>query len=330
MTGIDPNRLQRRLRWAAEQLEVSPDASPDEVRAAWLRRLAEDDFVPSSDSRQALEVFLQRHPEGGWLARADEAAAQWEEEQLRAEVEAFAAEFWNLSVEERRQRWENLAERCAFAPALRVRMDQLGTGLDIVAPLPRNDARVSELVEHVRELFVLRPGPRARLRQSLLAQMRNKWSEWRTAAHRLRHAAPAFDELGIDLLGKLRTTTPAVARQSPPKSLPQPDQQTANQPSKLGYLWIIIALGGAFLRLVSSDNKPSSSSRPPFTFPYKPLPSPKIDPPPQFDWEKVLDKQQIQDEKTRKELKEIFESLQKKGQPGKQDDKGDKTDRKFP
>src|SRR5215472_17203152 len=95
MTGIDPERLERRLRWAAEQLELSPDASPEDVRAAWLRRLPEEDFVPRAELQSALASLLRRRPEGNWEARADEAASLAEEESLREEVETFAGQFWD-------------------------------------------------------------------------------------------------------------------------------------------------------------------------------------------------------------------------------------------
>ena len=48
------------LRWAAEQLGLEPDATPEEVRAAWLRLLPDEDFVPLSEWHWSLAAMLRR------------------------------------------------------------------------------------------------------------------------------------------------------------------------------------------------------------------------------------------------------------------------------
>ncbi len=160
MTGIDPERQERRLRWAAEQLALSPSAAPEKVRAVWLRSLPDEDFVPPSELRWALEALLRRQPEGGWEARADEAASVAEEERLRGEVEVFAEQFWDLPSDERRGHWQELMDSCAFAPVLLARLRPLEAGLAIDPREPNEEMGAVELAKYVRELFVLRPEPR--------------------------------------------------------------------------------------------------------------------------------------------------------------------------
>ena len=325
MTGIDPDEPARRLRWAAEQLGLSPHASADEVRAAWLRRLPADDFVPSSESRWALEALLRRQTEGGWEARADEAASRWEGEQLRGEVEAFAIGFWELPADERRRRWQMLADRCAFAPALRVRLLRLEAGLDIDLREPADKAKVSELAGHVRELFVLRPGPRARARRALLHRMRDNWNEWRIASQRLRHGYPALAALGNDLLDKQRSAKP-TPQHPRVKPLPQVAEANNKQLTPLMWIWIILIVGLFFFRILNGVQKlsmppPSSSQFP--SKPFEPYGDKKIPP---TDWDRVLDKKNIRDKKLREEVKKILTEQDRKKRSGK----SDKTDIKNP
>lgn len=218
MTGIDRERLERRLRWAAEQLGLNPQATPKEVRAAWLRRLPEKEFVPPTEARWALELLLDPRAEGYWQARAEEAATAAEGEQLRAEVKTFAHRFWDLSIEERRRTWQELYDRCSFARPLQARLRLLEAGLTVDTQVTHANARVVELAEHVRELFVLRPGPRARTRQDLLRGMLDKRKEWKAASRRLRRANPKLAALGDDLLRRIKTALP---KRKPIHTLPR-------------------------------------------------------------------------------------------------------------
>jgi hypothetical protein len=205
MTGIDPDRLERRLRWAAEQLGLSPHASLEAVRAAWLRRLPAEEFVPSSELSWALAALLRRQSEGGWEARADEAAAVAEEERLRSEVEAFAAGFWDLPPDGRRSGWRELLDRAKFTPALRERLRLLELGLGCVPFVDetKEDTRVIELAYLVRDLFVLRPRPSARAQQDVLERVWGDRRKWRKAGQRLRRGYPKLASLGKGLLVKM-------------------------------------------------------------------------------------------------------------------------------
>lgn len=263
MTGTDPERLERRLRWAAEQLGLSPDASLDEVRAAWLRRLPAEEFVPSSELRWALAALLRRPSEGGWEARADEAASVTEEEKLRGEVEMFAEQLWDFPAEERRRRWDELSDRCAFAPALRARLRLLEVGLENV-PMPNEGeekAHTIELAGHLCELFVLRPRTRTCARHALLLRMEADKEEWKHAARRLRRAYPKLAALGNDLLDKITTAMP-MPKTLPKKPPPQPTAAKSGEKSPARYIWVIVGIVVGLVRVACNDNKPTPRVNP--------------------------------------------------------------------
>lgn len=334
MTGIDPERLERRLRWAAEQLGLRPDASPEEVRAAWLRRLPAEDFVPSSELCWSLATLLRRQREGEWEARADEAATVAEEERLRVEVEAFAIEFWNLSVEERRRRWEALRDRCAFAPALRARLRLLEAGLGVASgEQAGEDTCVVELARLVRELFFLRPGPRALARQNLVRRLQNDRA-WKVAARRLRYVNPTLAALGNDLLDKLLSETPRLVHlEYADNRRERTRQPTAAKSGSSGCgwsTWAIVVIAMGILRLFATVFKEDSSSHPPPSIDVPPRllqPQRGKKPPPDV-WESVFEKQRIQDEEFKKELRIILEEKSKDWNTKKKGDEGDKRDKK--
>jgi hypothetical protein len=318
MTGIDPEALERCLRWAAEQLEVSANASAEEVRAAWLRRLPADDFVPSSEARYALHTLLHPQAEDGWRTKAQEAADEQDEERLRGEVEAFAVQFWEVPLGERRQRWQSLAERCAFAPALRARLRQLEAGLDVNARDLSEDARVVELAEHVSELFVLRPGPRARARQAFLRRTRANREEWRTAARRLCCVSPKLAALGKDLLNKIKNARKPV---------------NAGRQAPRGLLALVALIAIVFLvTFIRINNRSRTASDPSFT-PDSKENSPflenhkKISP---DVWKNLSKGRPIQDENLKKIMKKIYDDQQMKEDREKQGDHKVKVDGKNP
>lgn len=314
MTGTDPELRQRRLRWAAEQLGLKPDASLDEVRAAWLRRLPAEDFVPSSELRWALTALLRRQNEGGWEARADEAAAVAEEERLRSEVEAFTEQFWDISVSERRRRWEQLRDRCAFAPALRARLRLLEAGLDDVSIPDKagERTRTVELAGHLRDLFALRPGVRARARQSLLLDMEGDREEWKHAAHRLRYAYPKLAALGNDLLDKIIAAVP-IPKSLPKKPPPQPTAAKSELASPLRYLWILVSIAVGLFRAACID-RPSS--------------------PPTEKWREVLQEGEhrpaVRYEDANERVRQLLKQQREENRKQEKTRKNDKTGGKYP
>jgi hypothetical protein len=323
MTGIDPERLERRLRWAAEQLGLSPEASLDEVRAAWLRRLPQEDFVPSSELRWALAALLRRQTEGGWEARADEAASAAEEQRLRSKVEAFAETFWDLPPAERRRCWQELRDRCAFAPALRARLDLLQAGLDINAGKPSSDARVNELANCVRELFVLRPGSRARVRRDILSRMDGKRKEWIRAVRHLRRSSATYRlaALGNDLLDAIAIKKPKakrLAKKQPSQPAPPPDK--GRQVPR--WIFIIIAVAASQFARIACNHNPPPTTMP---NPLYPRIDDKLFPPKPWEKKDQFRVPTMADEFQKRLMEELLRQQQR--QP---DSKNDKPARKNP
>jgi hypothetical protein len=186
--------------WAARLLGVQPDVTPDEVRALFRRRLAEEDFLSPPTWQQAVAVLTGAEaPAAVRLAAAFE-----EEERLREEVEAFAVRFFGYAPEERERRWQELADRGGFAPALAARLEQLKPGLAIDPVTGGNGDRADQLAGHVLELFVLRPSERAFRRRVLSQELRQDLTGCRKAVRQLRERYPSLAALQKEWLDELQ------------------------------------------------------------------------------------------------------------------------------
>ena len=77
-TGTGPETPPWHLHWAAAELGGTPQATPEEARAAFLGRLPGVDFVPPPSWRQALNVLSS--------IKTDLSAADWYSEGWLDEV----------------------------------------------------------------------------------------------------------------------------------------------------------------------------------------------------------------------------------------------------
>lgn len=181
------------VRFAARTLGLEPGIPPDEVRAALLQRLRDEDYVLDPVSHEAVLVCSGR-PES-LAPRLAEAAA-------RAEFEAFTAAYFDLPVGERRDRWVALATACVPYEPLSERLRLLEHGLDIdrQAILPASPL-VDRLIAHALELYLLRPAPRAARRRELVASLQYDPAIGKRVVRRARRT--------------LRKTCPAVAKLVP-------------------------------------------------------------------------------------------------------------------
>ena len=187
--------------WAAAVLELPRDATPNQVRVALLRCLPDEDFVLPYRNHQAA-LFLLRPQDGGECALRQGQAAYDEEDRLRIEVEAFAAEFFRLAVPERRQRWHALRSRTTFCPPLHMRVASLENGLDIeLESVSTKETR--ELAGRLAEMFVVLPAARAVRRRALLREAAASAAQWQAAARQIRKQAPAVAALAPHLVEEL-------------------------------------------------------------------------------------------------------------------------------
>jgi hypothetical protein len=170
-----------RAPWAAV-LDAPAGAPAEIVVATFLRSLPADKFVPPAERVGAANALagtaapVGRNPDAERL--------------LGAEVDAFAAGYWDLEPAARLTRWSDLSRRGADAARLR----ELEPGLDVPVP-PAVHPVADELARLVRELVVLPPRARAIRRNEWLLAHAAEAEKWRAASAALRRAAPELVEL---------------------------------------------------------------------------------------------------------------------------------------
>jgi hypothetical protein len=269
MTNGRPDRANETSR-AAARLGVAPGTDAAGVRAAFLGRLEEVEFVPPPDMLRAFETLGGRAlPGGESTTRTGDSFA--EESRVREELETLAADFFSYPVAERRRRWEALAEPCRPFPALAVRLRSLGAGLNLEpGELQDPDLLVVRLAGYLGELFVLSPPSRAVYRHELLARLKTDIPRWEAAAQALKQRHPAFAELEPVLLGRLAGWS---ARQKQRMKARKRVKVTAAASDWQRYSWIIfvvIAALGTLFRGINSVSNPHPPSTVPHFQPFAP------------------------------------------------------------
>lgn len=256
MTQPPPTPL---ARAAAGALGLAPDAGPDAGRAAFLSRLADDDFVPPAAVREAAAA-LGAVPNSPGPRPALEAAA---ESALAAEVERFGADYWSVSPADRRARWDELTARATPFPRLAGRLAGLEVGLDVVPPAP-SDEKEAALAAAVVELYPLKPAARATRRPYLLREVGSA-ADQRTAARSLRDSHPEFRDLDHGLLEGLTMRRPPAEpiRLAPVRRRRDDEPEPAATGSDgRNWLWILIPICVAFCSGVTRQAGRHDSSVP--------------------------------------------------------------------
>jgi hypothetical protein len=272
-TGTPPEATARLLtRWAADQLELEPDVSLREARAAFMARLPDEDFVPPLRWQQAYRIL-------GADSAAPAVAAQAladEEGRLRSEVECFAVEFWQLDGERRRQRWQELFATCASIPVLAARLRALEPGLKVGSAALASDAATGALVEALRELFVLRPLPRAIRRQEFLQKLgADETRRMEKAARELR--GTPWAALDLELIEQLTSWSyraelrPKMRRQREKAAAAAAAAERASSTSRssgAGWSWAWVLVAVSVVRLCAGGfNHTPSYNSPSYTVP---------------------------------------------------------------
>ncbi len=138
----DPSRVA-----AAAILELPAEADADAVRAAFLKELARDGFVPDEGSAAAAARLAgYRFPHSNEMTDRN---AGFE----RADLDDFVARYWQLAPAERRDRWRAL-DAASIDPDCRAVLKRLESGLDV--PSTRHEEwTVDKLAQSVRDGFLL-------------------------------------------------------------------------------------------------------------------------------------------------------------------------------
>lgn len=274
--------------WAVAQLDLGRDAAPAEVRAALLRRLAEDDFVPPLRRHLAARILLD--PAYASAAALRHVSGE-KEDRLRTEVDSFAADFFKLQPAARRQRWQELTACCAFTPPLAARVRELEEGLVVIPPTTGDAPDVVALAEHVCELFVLRPAARAARRQELLREMEPSVARWQAAARQLRSLSPAVAALAPHLLNELADWEAWLQQQRRREQVTPAVMESPSASSKRGSVWPVIVGIIVVVNLVRLGVNSTNSTAPP---PAIRMPQPAIRTPPPTTYPMRMDDKDVQ------------------------------------
>ncbi len=190
MTAPAPDPTTR----AAAALGVPPDADPAAVREAFLRKLADADYAPPEGWVAGVNRL------GGTAIPLSCEAVASEADAVRDEIDAFAAGFWGMDPDARRAKWNDLHARCPAGPSAAF-LNQLELGLGVAA-VPHPDEGVEAVASLARELFVLRPRPRAVRRAEWLAN-HDATDSQKAVAERLAVDQPGVAALDPILFGRL-------------------------------------------------------------------------------------------------------------------------------
>jgi hypothetical protein len=244
--------------WARRTLSLPEHGSRIEERKLLFRHLAQENFIPSPDWQEALNLLFRRGP-----AHPPAAHGLWTEEaRLRDEVNAFAAGFFAMEPVTRRARWQALEAECRPFPPLAARLRALEPGLGAESACGSDRSpQVNDLARQVTELFVLRPAERTNRRQELFHQLRANAQEWTPAAKGLQKRYPALAALEPQLVDQLTTwgETRKRLQKAWGKAAPAPSSSKASTAGKS------VGWGGAVLAFIVLRllfNLGSHSSRP--------------------------------------------------------------------
>jgi hypothetical protein len=281
MTVTKPTDTAAELRrWARRQVGLGAEWCAE--RGAVLRRLAEEEFAPPPGPDYAARVLTgaaDANPaDAGWR----QALVDLESDQY-AEVEAFAAEFFKLGVEERRRRWHELKGRCTPFPNLMARLAALEPGVSVKAV--DLDGPAGELGRMVCELFVLRPGPRGRRRRALLDYLEGERPRWEELAEYVRRRRPDLAALEPVFLGAFldrwlyqeRVRQAKESRATKPPTSLSPAQGDTGWGGGNGWLvGVAVMVVLAIIRAASNPSSPNPPRVPQVPAPQA-LPNPQID-----------------------------------------------------
>lgn len=260
---------------AVAVLRVPPDCTPADARAAFLRRVAADGFVPPEACVAAANRLA------GTAVPLSAGGAEVEVAHFRNEIEAFAAAYWSLPPADRRARWAGLSAGATDEPPA-ARLRGLEAGLDLAVE-PHPNPLAEEVAGAVRELYVLGPRGRAVRRAGWVAARADRVGDLADGYRRLRADAPLLAALEPELPNRLTRAVPlapvaarglltgeqlaAVQRDFtarlvsavPPRPSPKaaPAGEGIGWKSWVGGLWIAFIL----LRLVASSSTTTTTPR---------------------------------------------------------------------
>jgi hypothetical protein len=230
--------------WALRTLREEGAVQNDDLRSALVKRLPSYRFVPSAPlfyaARSQVETLsdaVAKRVESTVIAEVDAS--------MGTEVEDFCSGFFSINCQLRREKWHELRRRTAASPHLSKRLDALHAGLDVDFETvhPGRD-ELKQIVDVMRELFVLTPADRALRRQAFLTTCERGRAKWRAASWRLARRFPKVADLDPYLLKQLRSLRADWLQLREFKVKEPAQTQTRNQMSpRQTALWLVVGMG---------------------------------------------------------------------------------------
>lgn len=260
-------------RWAERVFDL-PGAAPDDaIRAAILGRLRCGGGNLDAETAAAVALLRGRAGDPVTLFRESSAAS---ERKLQEDLTTFATAFFTLSCDERRQRFESLAERADLYPWLAPRLTRLEAALEL--PFTKQPDENDRLADMVCDL-ALRSGPeRTALERELLAEVEaepipaSEIARWKARHPQLVAFEGAFLDTVLQL-GEPRTTRtePRMPRWAlhyggrRPQLQPSAPQPThpSQQPWSTGGVPVFLIIGVVSALVRCAAHSGSSSLPPP-------------------------------------------------------------------
>jgi hypothetical protein len=200
------NRLDR--LWATEKLEIAPESDVGAARAALLKHLEIEGFLPAENR---VAAWNQRAEDTLPLSRDGRNEHRIQDS---GELNEFVAKYWAFTVAERHARWEKLRERFPQG-RIAVRLKSLEAGLSISDSPLYDDSKVRELADLMRELYLLPARQRAIRRQEWLMTLKDR-TEGVTMLRSLNEVEPRLLEMDRKLVWWIEDKLEPVAESFEP------------------------------------------------------------------------------------------------------------------
>jgi len=263
MSTAAPTRSEQ-VNWALQALDIPSGTTTRAVRSAIMAQLEECELVPPPIVAEAVQVLAPyaagsaagQHDTPPPLPVAAAGFSRHVERRLREQVEAFAEQFFSLTVPIRHATWLRLVDQAQAYPTIMLRLQGLRRGLGLVCPpLPDHEHRL--LAEACMQLFVMRPATRAVARNALLRRREEKG--WVKSARQFARRYPPMAALAPELFEELNQW------RRPPRQAPPVVVQTASSPQvrKLtGWFIAMIVTGVLGLIFMGARGEPRRSTSP--------------------------------------------------------------------
>jgi hypothetical protein len=223
---LDVELNHRQTAWAREQLGVPEAAGQSEIRQAFLKHIANEEFVPGDSIVEAFELL---QPDSAPIATNE--YSRFERLQADEQVEAFAGRFFSLPPNKRLEEWNKLHEACTTAPRAVAALNRLERSLSLDIERLRLQGEMKELANLLCEQAVLPPIKRADRRVEIIERCTSDPQPWERAAQRMKSRYRDVAELDWTLVEHLSNWSRSRKVMRKPPIVYAGPRAPANRPS---------------------------------------------------------------------------------------------------